>query len=72
MADLLDTGLCMTGGGSLLNGLPDRLSEEFKIRVWRADDPLTCVVRGAASILSGLDKHREFLASSERNYSSRR
>jgi rod shape-determining protein MreB len=64
--------LCLTGGGALLNGLPERLSEEFKIRVWRADDPLTCVVRGAAAVLSGLDQNREFLATSDRDYRGRR
>jgi rod shape-determining protein MreB len=72
MADLLDSGLCLTGGGALLNGLPEKLSEDFKIRAWRADDPLTCVVRGAAAVLSGVDQHREFLASSDRDYRSRR
>jgi rod shape-determining protein MreB len=72
MADLLDSGLCLTGGGALLNGLPERLSGEFKIRVWRADDPLTCVVRGAAAVLAGVDQHREFLATSEREPRGRR
>jgi rod shape-determining protein MreB len=72
MADLLDTGLCLTGGGALLNGLPEKLSEEFHIRVWRADDPLTCVVRGAAAILAGLDEHHEFLATAERDHRGRR
>jgi rod shape-determining protein MreB len=72
MADLLDSGLCLTGGGSLLNGLPEKLGEEFHIRVWRADDPLTCVVRGAAAILAGMDDHREFLASPERDPRGRR
>lgn len=72
MADLLDSGLCLAGGGSLLNGLPEKLSEEFHIRVWRADDPLTCVVRGAAAILAGMEDHREFLASPERDHHGRR
>ena len=72
MADLLDSGLCLAGGGSLLNGLPEKLSEEFHIRVWRADDPLTCVVRGAAAILAGVDEHREFLTSPERDHRGRK
>lgn len=72
MADLLDSGLCLTGGGALLNGLPERLSEEFRIRVWRADDPLTCVVRGAAAILAAQNEHREFLASADRDHRPRR
>jgi rod shape-determining protein MreB len=72
MADLLDSGLCLTGGGSLLNGLPERLSEEFRIRVWRADDPLTCVVRGAAAILASHNEHREFLASTDKDQRTRK
>jgi rod shape-determining protein MreB len=72
MADLLDSGLCLTGGGALLNGLPERLSSEFKIRVWRADDPLTCVVRGAAAVLAGASEHREFLASPDRDHRGRK
>jgi rod shape-determining protein MreB len=72
MADLLDSGLCLTGGGALLHGLPEKLSEEFHIRVWRAEDPLTCVVRGAAAILAGQNEHREFLSSPEREHRGRR
>jgi rod shape-determining protein MreB and related proteins len=67
MADLMDSGLCLTGGGALLHGLPERLSEEFHIRVWRAEDPLTCVVRGAAIILAHVDDHHEMLASVDRD-----
>ena len=66
LSDLLDSGLALTGGGSLLRGLPDRLSDEFHVRVWLADDPLTCVVRGAAAILENLEADRQFLAPLER------
>ncbi|MGA2112111.1 MAG: rod shape-determining protein [Anaerolineales bacterium] len=66
LSDLMDSGLALTGGGSLLRGLPDRLSDEFHVRVWLADDPLTCVVRGAASILENLETDRQFLATLER------
>ena len=46
VADLMDTGICLAGGGALLQGLADRLTDELKLRVWVAEDPLTCVARG--------------------------
>ncbi len=51
IADLMESGVCMAGGGSLLQGLTDRLEEEIRIRVWLADDPMTCVARGAGLVL---------------------
>jgi len=62
-SDLLDSGICLTGGGSLLNGLVPRLSEELKMHVWLADDPLTCVARGAGVILEDIPRFQHLLAS---------
>ena len=42
VADLIETGICLSGGGSQILGLADRLNEELNIRVWVAEDPLTC------------------------------
>jgi rod shape-determining protein MreB len=50
VADLMDIGICLAGGGALLQGLAERLTDELKLRVWVAEDPLTCVARGAAMI----------------------
>lgn len=61
-SDLLDTGICMAGGGSMLNGMVQRLTEELKMRVWLADDPMTCVARGAGIVLEDLDRFKHFLA----------
>ena len=49
---LLDNGICMAGGGSLLQGIVPRLSEELRMHVFLAEDPMTCVARGAG-IVSG-------------------
>ena len=54
VADLMDIGICLAGGGALLQGLADRLTDELKLRVWVAEDPLTCVVRGAALVYENL------------------
>ena len=51
VADLMDIGICLAGGGALLQGLAERLSDELKLRVWVAEDPLTCVVRGTGIVL---------------------
>lgn len=66
IADLMETGVCLAGGGALLAGLDERLQNELKIRVWVAEDPITCVARGAGYILEDLDHLRRFLVSLDR------
>ena len=66
VADLMDIGICMAGGGSLLQGLADRLTDELKLRVWVAEDPLSCVVRGAALVYEDYDHLSRFLVGLER------
>ncbi|PWH12897.1 MAG: rod shape-determining protein [Anaerolineae bacterium] len=66
VADLMESGICMTGGGALLQMLDKRLSEELHIRAWVADEPLSCVARGAGIILEDLDNLGRFLVGLER------
>ncbi len=66
VSDLIDNGICMAGGGSQLLGLMERLSDELHLRVWVAEDPMTCVARGAGMILEDLDKYNEFLVGLDR------
>lgn len=66
VADLMESGICMTGGGALLSMLDERLSEELRIRAWIADEPLSCVARGAGIILEDLDNLSRFLVGLER------
>ena len=66
VSDLMDIGICLAGGGSLLQGLADRLSDELKLRVWVAEDPLTCVARGAALIFEDFDNLSRYLVGLER------
>lgn len=66
VADLMENGIVLCGGGSLLQGLPERLSEETHMRVYRAEDPITCVVRGAGIIVSDLDRYHKALSSTQR------
>jgi rod shape-determining protein MreB and related proteins len=55
LSDILERGIVITGGGALIKGLDQRISEETKIPVLVADDPLTTVVRGCAMLLDDLD-----------------
>lgn len=55
IADLMQYGIAVAGGGALLGGIAERLSQETKMHVYVAEDPLTCVVRGAGHVLEELD-----------------
>jgi len=50
-SDILEHGILLTGGGSLLAGLDHLIVERTHIPVMRADDPLTSVVRGTGKVL---------------------
>ena len=55
LADILERGIVITGGGSLIRGLDKKIAEETKMPVWVADDPLTTVARGCGRVLEDLD-----------------
>ena len=67
VSDLIETGICLAGGGAQLLGLVDRLTEDLHLRVWVAEDPMTCVARGAGMILEDLERYKDFLVGPERN-----
>lgn len=66
VADLMDIGICLGGGGALLHGLAERLSDELNLRVWVAEDPLTCVVRGTGILLEDFSTYSRYLVGLER------
>jgi len=51
VGDVMEQGITLAGGGALLDGIDKAISEATKMPVWVVEDPLTCVVRGAARLL---------------------
>ena len=65
VADIMNRGIVLVGGGSLLRGLDKLIREETKMPVRIIDDPLTAVARGTGIILEDLDKLRDVLVSTD-------
>ena len=61
-ADLVDMGLNMTGGGSLLKNIGKRFSKETGLPVNIADDPLSCVAIGTGKALENQEIFSEVLS----------
>ncbi|QTA37253.1 rod shape-determining protein [Thermosipho ferrireducens] len=55
VADITEKGIVVAGGGSLLRGITKLISKETGIDAIRADEPMTCVARGAGMVLDKLD-----------------
>ncbi len=55
-ADIIDRGVMLTGGGALLHGMDRLLSEELRVPVMAAENPMECVALGTGVMLENLDK----------------
>ncbi|AZO93955.1 rod shape-determining protein [Halocella sp. SP3-1] len=64
-SDIMDRGIIMTGGGSLLNNLTKLISQKTEIPVFLADDPLTCVAEGTGHALEEIDNLADALTSND-------
>jgi rod shape-determining protein MreB len=56
VADIYYSGMVLTGGGSLLKGLKERLQSDLQLRATMPEDPITTVVMGAGILLNEPDK----------------
>lgn len=59
--DIMTTGLALAGGGALLKGLDRHISEQLKVQVSVADDPLAAVVEGAGKALDETERYKGVL-----------
>lgn len=65
-ADIVDRGIVMTGGGSLLKGIDILMKEETNLPINVVEDPLTCVVLGSGKILGNLHLYERIIMKSSR------
>ncbi|MCA9455782.1 MAG: rod shape-determining protein [Nitrospiraceae bacterium] len=65
--DIIDRGIVLTGGGSMLQGLDNRLREETSLPIVTVDDPLTSVVLGVGKTLEEFSLLRKLASHSRLN-----
>ncbi|MFA7216821.1 MAG: rod shape-determining protein [Candidatus Paceibacterota bacterium] len=65
LSDVMQRGIYLTGGGALIKGLSELISEYTKVPVHIAQDPLTAVCRGTGIILEKLDTYKDVLIAKE-------
>lgn len=71
LADIMHTGIVLTGGGGLIRNLARLLEMQLKVPVTVSDDPLTAVARGTGIVLENLDEYRDVLISNTDDISFR-
>ena len=65
VADIMERGITLAGGGALLRGLAEMIHDETQMPVQVADDPLTAVVRGTGIVLEDLNSLKDVLVMTE-------
>jgi len=65
-ADIVDKGILMTGGGSMLSGFDELLRQETNLPIYVVEDPLKSVVLGAYKALENPEKYEKLLMKSRR------
>jgi len=65
LSDVMQRGVYLVGGGALIRGLPELLSDVLKLPVHVADDPLGAVARGTGVILEHLDQYQDTLIAND-------
>jgi len=62
-ADIIDQGIIMTGGSSLLRNLPELVFRRTGVKAQLAEEPLLCVVKGTGIALEHLDMYKKSIIS---------
>ena len=65
ISDVMKRGLVLLGGGALIGNMAQLFEQELKLRVYIAEDPLSCVVRGTGFIVENLDIFADVLVENE-------
>lgn len=65
LADVMNRGIHLVGGGALIKGLAELLTSSLKLPVYIAEDPLTAIARGTGIILEDLEKWQDILIQNE-------
>ncbi|MCA9355383.1 rod shape-determining protein [Candidatus Kaiserbacteria bacterium] len=65
MADIMQKGIHLSGGGALIPGLAPLLEEELQVPVIVVPDPLRAVIRGAGIVIENIDDYQEILIDHE-------
>lgn len=65
VADIMQRGIYIVGGGALIKGLDTLLTEELQMPVYIAAEPLTAVARGTGIILENIDQYKDILIEKE-------
>jgi rod shape-determining protein MreB len=60
-ADIVETGIVLTGGGALLKNIDKAIAKSTGLTVRIADEPLNCVVKGIGIVLHDIDKYRHIV-----------
>jgi len=66
-ADIVDRGIVMTGGGSLIHGLDKLINQETGVPTYLADDPLSCVALGTGKALESIETLKDSLMTLKRS-----
>jgi rod shape-determining protein MreB and related proteins len=62
-ADIIDQGITMTGGSSLLRNFPELVLRRTGVKATMAEDPLLCVARGTGTVLDHLENYKKTIIS---------
>lgn len=67
-ADIRRNGVYITGGGALLKGIEQRMSESLGLKVVEVENPLNAVIDGISMLLKNFSKYKSVLVSTETDY----
>lgn len=62
-ADIMDKGMVLSGGGSLLRNLPEKISQSIGVPCTLAEEPMLCVAKGTGVVLENLDIYKKSIMS---------